>query len=64
MELIKIFNDIFETNLSFEIHGRRMGDPDFLVASNSKANELLGWHPELGIERMMLDHKNFLLQGN
>lgn len=61
MQLIKIFNTIFETNLPFEIRERRTGDPDFLVASNSKARTLLDWHPKFGIERMMLDHKNFLL---
>ncbi len=62
MDLIKIFNNIFETNLPFEIRERRIGDPDFLVASNSKARTLLNWHPKLGIEKMMFDHKNFLLE--
>jgi UDP-glucose 4-epimerase len=62
MELIRIFNDIFETNLPFEIRERRIGDPDFLVASNSKARILLNWRPKLGIEKMMFDHKNFLLE--
>lgn len=61
MQLIKIFNTVFETNLPFEIRERRIGDPDFLVASNTKARELLGWHPKFDIEKMMFDHKNYLL---
>jgi UDP-glucose 4-epimerase len=63
MQLVKIFNSIFETNLPFEIRERRIGDPDFLVASNSKARALLDWRPKYGIEKMMFDHKSFLLSG-
>lgn len=63
MQLIKMFNNIFETNLPFENRERRPGDPDFLVASNSKARTLLDWNPQFGIEKMMLDHKNYLRQG-
>jgi UDP-glucose 4-epimerase len=63
MQLIKVFNKVFETNLPFEICERRIGDPDFLVADNHKAKNFLNWRPQFSIENMMCDHRDFLLHG-
>ncbi len=63
-QLIDIHNSLFNTEIPVVIRDRRIGDPDFLVANNSKAEELLKWKPIYGIERMMLDHKNYLLESN
>jgi len=35
--------------------GRRAGDPPVLVASNARAREVLGWTPQLGLDRMVAD---------
>ena len=64
MQLIDIHNSLFNTKIPVVIRDRRIGDPDFLVANNSKAEKLLKWQPSRGIERMMLDHKNYLLGSN
>jgi hypothetical protein len=58
-QLIQINNALFDVELSLAIRDKRVGDPDFLVANNSKAKELLSWHPQLGIEVMMKDHKSY-----
>lgn len=34
---------------------RRAGDPPVLVASNGRAREVLGWTPQLGLDRMVAD---------
>ena len=34
---------------------RRGGDPSVLIASNKKAAERLGWHPELGLDQIVSD---------
>lgn len=34
---------------------RRAGDPSVLIASNEKAAQVLGWHPELGLEQIVSD---------
>ncbi len=38
---------------------RRAGDPPVLIASNDRARELLGWSPELGLDRMVGDAWEF-----
>ena len=62
MQLIKVFNKVFETDLPFELCEKRIGDPDFLVADNYKAKDFLNWQPLHSIEKMMSDHRNFLLE--
>jgi UDP-glucose 4-epimerase len=42
-EIIQIFEDISETKINLEVHGRREGDAEILVADSSKARELLNW---------------------
>ncbi|HJG81339.1 MAG TPA: UDP-glucose 4-epimerase GalE [Brevibacterium senegalense] len=39
---------------------RRPGDPTSLVASNLRAQELIGWQPELGLEAIVSDAWDFM----
>jgi UDP-glucose 4-epimerase len=39
--------------ISYEITGRRAGDPAMLVADNSKARKILGWQPKYGLQEIM-----------
>ena len=39
--------------IPLKITGRRPGDPAELVASYAKAQELLGWQPESGLEEII-----------
>jgi UDP-glucose 4-epimerase len=43
--------------------GRRPGDPAVLVASNSRAADVLGWQPELGLTQMVSDAWSFMQSG-
>jgi UDP-glucose 4-epimerase len=43
LEVIKGCEKIADTKISFQIDGRREGDPASLVADSRKAEELLGW---------------------
>lgn len=43
LELLKTFEKILELKVPYDIVGRRAGDPAVLVASNKKAQDLLGW---------------------
>ncbi len=63
-QLIQINNSLFGVDVNPVIRDKRVGDPDFLVANNTKAKSLLNWHPLLGIEDMMKDHRNYLLSKN
>ena len=38
-----------------EIHPRRAGDPAFLVADNTRADKVLGWKPEIGLDDIIAD---------
>jgi len=42
---------------------RRPGDPPTLVASNIRADELLGWTPRLDLHRLVADAWAFLRDG-
>lgn len=43
LELLKTFEKISGLQVPYDIVGRRAGDPAVLVASNKKAQDLLGW---------------------
>lgn len=43
LELLKTFEKISGLKVPYDIVGRRAGDPAVLVASNEKAQDLLGW---------------------
>lgn len=53
LELVDAFKRISGKDLPYEIVDRRPGDPAFLLASNQKAKELMGWKPNLGIDEMV-----------
>ncbi len=57
---VKQITDQFQTATGKEVTvsyaARRPGDPDKLVASNSRAKELLGWKPELDLNTILRDH--------
>lgn len=46
MEIIKKASEVTGERIFYEISDRRDGDPDKLVASNTLANEILGWKPK------------------
>lgn len=45
LELIEAVERITGKKLSISLEDRRPGDPDVLVADNSKARKILGWNP-------------------
>jgi UDP-glucose 4-epimerase len=48
LEVIKGCEKIADTKISFQIDGRREGDPASLVADSRKVKELLGWVSQFG----------------
>lgn len=56
LEVIKATEDLAGKKLSYKIGKRREGDPALLVASSKKANEELGWVPQLDIRDMIHSH--------
>lgn len=53
LEAIKAFEKISGVKLNYELGPRRPGDVIAIYANNTKAKELLGWEPKIGIEDMM-----------
>lgn len=46
LEIIQKVKEVTKVDFAVEIAQRRAGDPDKLVADNTKAKELLGWNPK------------------
>jgi UDP-glucose 4-epimerase len=55
------FNEVTKANLPVEYGPRRAGDPAKLIASNSRAKELLGWQPEFDLHTTIADHYQWFL---
>ena len=55
-ELIYLVNSVLGAEIPIVLRERRKGDPDFLVAENSKALSELGWEPKLSLRKMIEDH--------
>ncbi len=53
MQLINAFQKITGTALDYEIGSRREGDIECIYADVSKANTILGWRAELGLNEMI-----------
>lgn len=53
MDLIEGFEKASKKKLNYKVIERRPGDPAYLVASNKKAKEVLGWEPKLGLKEMI-----------
>lgn len=47
LEVIKACEVLHSTDLQYKVESRRLGDPARLVASNERAQQLLGWAPNL-----------------
>ncbi len=62
LEMIKALEAVSKKSVPYEISGRRKGDPAVLVASNKKAEEVLGWKAEhSSIEEILKDALNWEL---
>jgi UDP-glucose 4-epimerase len=53
LEAIKAFEKISGVKLNYELGPRRPGDVIAIYANNTRAQQLLGWTPAIGIEDMM-----------
>jgi UDP-glucose 4-epimerase len=56
LEVVKAFEAASGRNVPYEIVERRPGDVGECFASTARAEELLGWRAQYGIERMCVDH--------
>ncbi len=54
-EIIETARKVTGRPIPAEVEPRRAGDPSVLIASNRKAREVLGWTPELGLEKIIAD---------
>jgi UDP-glucose 4-epimerase len=55
-EVAETFNEVTQAELPIVIGPRRAGDPAKLYASNDRAQNLLGWKPELELRTIIQDH--------
>lgn len=53
LEVIQTFEKVNSLNLNYEIAPRRPGDVEQVWAETTRANEVLGWRAELGLEPML-----------
>lgn len=56
LEVIKAFSNASEQSISYEFADRRAGDVASMYADSARAEELLGWKAELGLDEMCRDH--------
>jgi len=63
-QVLDVATDIVGAEISHRYGPRRAGDPPALVASNDRAEELLGWRPQRGSLREMIGSAWALLQRN
>ena len=54
-EIIDTAKSVTGKNISVEIHDRRPGDPDKLIADITKARQFLGWEPQYSNLEFILD---------
>lgn len=61
-EVIQISEKVTESKINFDVVSRRAGDPAILVADNTKAKKVLGWHPQYDLNDIITSaynwHKN------
>lgn len=62
LEIVENFKRINNVDVPYKIVERRSGDIASCYASTKKAEELLGWKAELGIEEMCKDSYNFVIK--
>jgi UDP-glucose 4-epimerase len=56
-EVVKAALEMFD--FAYEYSARRPGDPAKLIADVSRAKEILGWEPKLGLEEMLRSDYDF-----
>ncbi|MEM5402729.1 UDP-glucose 4-epimerase GalE [Paraburkholderia unamae] len=56
LEVVKAFEQACERTVPYEIVDRRPGDIAECYANPARAQSLIGWKAEYGIERMCIDH--------
>lgn len=60
LEMVKALREVSGLDVPYDIAGRREGDPAVLVASSTKAGEILGWKAEhSGINEILRDAWNW-----
>lgn len=60
LEMVNKLEKVIGKPVPYAIAGRREGDPDTLVASNEKAQKILGWNPRhSSIEEILTDSWNW-----
>ena len=52
-QIINSTQNITGKKINFEISSRRKGDPPILIACTKKANEILGWNKEKGLDEII-----------
>jgi UDP-glucose 4-epimerase len=55
LELVRAFEEASERNVPYRIRDRRPGDVAICYADSDKAERVLGWKAERGIEQMCID---------
>lgn len=63
-EVAETFNAVTGADLPIEYNARRPGDPPKLIASNDRAQKLLGWQPEHTLEQIIRDHFEWFKKGS
>lgn len=53
LEMIKAFENANELKLNYSLEERRAGDVVAIYADNTKAKNILNWHPQHSLEEMM-----------
>jgi UDP-glucose 4-epimerase len=56
LEVVRAFEAVSGRKVPYEIVERRSGDVAACYAATEKAEQLLGWRAQYGIERMCVDH--------
>ncbi len=62
LEVAETFNKVTNASLPIIYGPRRPGDPAKLVAGNARAKEILGWQPNLDLQKMISDHYEWFLK--
>jgi UDP-glucose 4-epimerase len=64
LEVIKSAEKALSRSISYKFASRRAGDSFALVTSNEKAQEVLGWNPNIPLVEILIDAQNELDSNN
>ena len=62
LEILKTVESVLQKKINYTFGPRRAGDAASIVASNSKAKEILGWTIENTLQDMIQDDYNFRMK--